>query len=103
MPARARPAWLPRWLFRLSWLASAGLILLVVSAPLLDNGKGRPFGRSRVVALWARDPALRRTAVASAIGLLVTAYVFYRPQAQARPAAPRHPKLPPPPANVVGA
>jgi hypothetical protein len=86
----------PRLLFVLALTLSFLLIVLVIAAPLMDNGE------ARLLSLFARDPALRRTALASAVGLIVTACVFFRP--------PRHPPrrkrrrttAPPPPA-VAGA
>jgi hypothetical protein len=70
---------LPRLLFCLT----AGLALtlggLVGLAGLLDPGGATPSGWSRLVAVFARDAVVRRTAAASAAGLLVTACVFFRP------------------------
>jgi hypothetical protein len=95
---------LPRVLFGAALAAAALLIVLVIAAPLADNG-GEPAGWGRVVALFARDAALRRTAVATAVGLAVTACVFFRPGAPPRPAPPRRRrKTPqPPPPSVAGA
>lgn len=89
--------WLPRLLFRLTLAVAASLISLVLLCPLLDNGRVPVDSLSRLAALFARDAAVRRTAVASALGLAVTACVFFRgPRRQPRP-----PKPPPP--RVVGA
>jgi len=60
---------------------------------------------SRLLALFAADVALRRTACASALGLAVTAFVFFRspaPEQTAAP-APKTPRPALPPSNVVGA
>jgi hypothetical protein len=65
--------WLPRLLWRVTLGASILLILLVVSAPLLD------FGKWPWLTLFAKDITLRRTTLASAIGLLATASIFFRP------------------------
>jgi hypothetical protein len=65
--------WLPRLLWRVTLVASVLLILLVATAPLLDSGK-RPW-----LMLFAKDPTVRRTTLASAIGLLATASIFFRP------------------------
>ena len=97
MVRRLPTSWLPRWLFRLSWLASAALILVVFLAPRLDNKVP-----SRVLTLFARDAALRRTAVASAVGLAVTACVFFRSPGAPRRLSPRRRRLPPPP-DLAGA
>ena len=91
--AYAPSTWLPRLLF---WLVTTGAFLLlafVVVAPWLD-------GETRLVGLFARDATVRRTAVASAVGLLVTACIFFRPP-RARAGANRPPSAPPP--AVVGA
>jgi hypothetical protein len=102
---RLRLAWLPRLLFRLTVAVSALLILLVILAPLLDNRVSQPDGWRRPLALFARDATLRRTAVASALGLLVTACVFFRPSASPGPVkrTRKPPGLPPPPAGAAGA
>jgi hypothetical protein len=78
---------LPRLLFGLAWIAAAGLISLVLLCPALDNGEGQPAGWRRTAALFARDVVMRRTAVAGAVGLIVTACVFFR-----TPRAPRPPR-----------
>jgi len=72
MSARAPSSWFPRLLF---WLVTAGallLISLVLLAPWLDDGTPRLDGQTRLLALFARDATVRRTAIGSAIGLLVT-------------------------------
>jgi hypothetical protein len=61
-----------RLLFGLACATAAGLLGLVLVAPLLAPG---PVW----LGLFAHDAAVRRTAVASALGLLVTASVFFRP------------------------
>jgi len=100
MAGRLRLTWLPRFLFRSTLVAAVVLIALVFLTPLLDNESQRPAGWRKLVALFARDPVLRRTAVASAVGLAVTAFVFFKSP------RPRHtfqqPRLPPP-TDVVGA
>jgi hypothetical protein len=93
--------WLPRLLFRFTVLLATVLLGLVCLAPLADPGVPRPRGGARVLALFARDPFLRRTTVASTLGLYVTAWVFFRPGA--RLGASRRPKPPPPPVTIVGA
>ena len=82
----------PRLLFGLACVASAGLLGLVLVAPLLAPGPAW-------LALFAHDAAVRRTAVASALGLLVTACVFFRPPPGA--SARRNRRRPPP--GAVGA
>ena len=75
-----------RLLFGLACLAAAALVLAVLAAPFLDGGDPAPRGWASVTALFARDPALRRTSLASAAGLVVSACVFFQP-ARRRPPA----------------
>lgn len=106
MLGRPRLSWLPRMLFRVTLLASVLLILLVLLAPLLDNGETASAGWRRAVALFAQDATLRRTAIASAVGLIVTACVFFRPIEAPPPPVARKRKQPgptPPPAGAAGA
>lgn len=77
------------------------LIALVLLAPLFDHGKLDTHGWRRLLVLFARDVAVRRTAVGSAIGLAVTACVFFRVP-YTRPRGPSGPRTPAP-VNVVGA
>ena len=71
----------PAWLFLITLAVALGLGLVVLLAPLLDADDA-----PRLVGLFARDWALRRTALASAAGLFVTAFVFFAPR-PARPSA----------------
>jgi hypothetical protein len=84
--------WLTRGLPGLLWSltlgASATLLALVLLAPLLAGKEDAGEVWPRLVGLFARDPLVRRTALASAIGLVVTASVFFRPPRMS-PAAPR--------------
>jgi hypothetical protein len=59
-------------------LLALTLLGLVLVAPWLDTNGARGWGR--VLALFAEDRAVRRTGLASALGLVVTAYVFFRPR-----------------------
>jgi hypothetical protein len=62
-------------------LATAMLLVgLVAVSPLVDNGP------ARVISLFARDATLRATSLASAAGLVVTAFVFFRTRRLVRPA-----------------
>jgi hypothetical protein len=91
--------WLPSLCFRLALAAALVLLVLVLVSPWLAPEE--PEGWQRFLALFARDVALRRTAIACAIGLAVTACVFFRP---ADPFPPRRrrksPPLPPPPGGL---
>jgi hypothetical protein len=75
-----------RLLFWLTCAASAGLLGLVLFAPVLAR---EPRAAPRWLVLFATDAALRRTAVASALGLIVTASIFFRvPPKRNRPRPP---------------
>jgi hypothetical protein len=66
------------WVFsRLILLIAALLIFVVIIAPWLHNTSAEDTG-SRLLRLFAGDRAVRRTALASAIGLIATARIFFR-------------------------
>jgi hypothetical protein len=92
--AKRPSAWLPWLLYRLTLGTAAALLALLLLAPLAPGG-------SRVLALFAHDAALRRTSAASAVGLVATAYIFFRPPAGSRFSAPRSSRRQPP--SAVGA
>ncbi len=75
-----RPA--PNWLAAVLWWStvglSAGLLLAVLLSPPLVSHLGEDMEVPRVLTLFARDAVVRRTALASALGLMVTASVFFR-------------------------
>lgn len=79
---------LARLLFVLTILLGALLAALVIIAPLLDVDSIPP-GWERFLSVFAGDTIVRRTALASAAGLVVTAFVFFRrrraPQETAAP------------------
>jgi hypothetical protein len=77
----AEGVWLPRMLYWICLGVAASLLALVFLSPLLDNGQQETAEGWRVVFLFAADTTLRRTAVAAAIGLAVTAQVFFRSSA----------------------
>lgn len=96
---------LPTALFGLNLILAAGLVLLVLLAPWgPDQGMGTSSWQ-HVWALFAADLTVRRTALASAVGLVVTAFVFFRhPSAPPKTTPPKPPARPAlPPRNVVGA
>ena len=103
MGRRGGAGWLPRSLFRVTVLAATVLLGGVALAPALGDGGVGLGGWSRLLNLFAHDPVVRRTALAGAIGLYVTAGVFFRMPPKPRNGSPRPPRLPPPPGNVVGA
>jgi hypothetical protein len=71
---------LPAALFILTALLALALLALVGFCPLL--GDEAP----RWLRLFGYDELLRRAALVSAAGLLVTAFVFFRPPHLTRPA-----------------
>ena len=102
MTVGLRFPWLPGLLRRLSLLIAGILFCLVFVAPLVDNGAGQTSGWNSFLALFARDGAVRASALASAIGLTVTAFVFFR----SPPRSPLDSYASPrgrPPTDVVGA
>ncbi len=102
MFGRLPSSWLPRFLFGLTVGLSAFLILLVFLCPWLDNGQVQSRGWPQVVGLFARDVTLRRTTLASALGLVVTACVFFR-QPALPPRVPPKTRGPVPPSGMAGA
>ncbi|MFO0881503.1 MAG: hypothetical protein U0840_29740 [Gemmataceae bacterium] len=92
----AERRWTGQVLFVLGWLLAGLLVLVLVTAPLLESrDDAPPTTWGRVVAVFARDAVVRRTCLASALGLVVSACVFFRPvrhasvEATPPPARPR--------------
>jgi hypothetical protein len=83
-------------LFWLNLGVAGTLAALVGVAPLLDAGS-----ESKLITLFSQDATVRQTALAAAIGLAVTGWVFFRP-AQGTSGSIHTPRLPPP-SNIVGA
>jgi hypothetical protein len=72
MPDIPYSTWFSRLLFR-STIGIAGLLIIAVFAsPFLG------FLNQPIIALFATDLVLRRTALASAIGLIATSMIFFR-------------------------
>lgn len=96
---------LPRLLFRVTLLLAAALLALVAAAPRTESSLAEVLtsveGR-RVLALFAHDAAVRRTAIAGAIGLCVAAFAFFRVPSAPRPVR-SVPAKSPAPSDVVGA
>jgi hypothetical protein len=99
MSGLSHGSWLPRLLFLLTLGLAGSLVLMLIFAPWLDAGSPRPHSWDRLLAVFARDLVVRRTAVGAAVGLLVTAFVCFRQPA----AKPRASKAPSPPRNIAGA
>ncbi len=64
-----------RFLFRLMLMIALLLMAAVQLAPFADV----EAHHQRLITLFARDGTVRRTALASAFGIIVTACVFFRP------------------------
>jgi hypothetical protein len=69
---------LPGVLFWLCLVAAAALVAAVLAAPALDTGDAVTDTPGQIVRLFARDTAVRQSAIASALGLVVTAFAFFR-------------------------
>jgi hypothetical protein len=91
--------WLPWLLLRLTLGIAVALLGLVLAAPALDQGG------DRLLALFAHDMTVRRTAIASAVGLVATACIFFRPPRVAAPDVKpgRRPRRSPQPPSGAGA
>jgi hypothetical protein len=71
-----RDYWLPLMLFIGTLLAAAILLVLVAVMPAIVEY----FDVSQAfLVLFADDVVVRRSSIAGAIGLIVTAFVFFRP------------------------
>lgn len=73
--------------------------MLVLLSPGLDSASQQGGGWRKLVRLFARDTTMRRTAVASGVGLAVTACVFFQPVRRSRFTH----RTPQPPNRIVGA
>jgi hypothetical protein len=83
-----RDYWLPMMLFTGALVLAIVLIALVVAMPLaIDHVPALPL-----LDLFAADATVRRTAMAGAVGLLVTAFVFFRPRGGRKPSNSKPPQ-----------
>jgi hypothetical protein len=73
-----RDYWLPLMLFGGVLLIAMLLLCLVAAAPHLLDAIAEPH---EIIKLFAADATVRRSSIAGAIGLIVTAFVFFRPNA----------------------
>jgi hypothetical protein len=71
-----RTTWIPRFFFGITLLFGGGLIGAVALLPLLADRWTAP----QPLHLFADDVVVRRSAIAGAVGLIVTAFVFFRPR-----------------------
>ena len=83
-----RDYWLPLMLFAGTLLVAVVLLLLVALMPFAVE-----YVPIRPLTLFADDATVRRSSIAGAIGLIVTAFVFFRPNTAvlARKAASKKP------------
>jgi hypothetical protein len=96
--------WLPRLLFGLTVGLGVGLLGLVVLCPLLAAADLPAAGWPRLAGLFAHDAVVRHTAIAGGLGLVATAWIFFRtagrlPLPTRRPRLSRHGRPP----TVAGA
>jgi hypothetical protein len=91
---RIRTILLPRLLFAATMASAAALVAAVAFAPWLIERWPHPL-----LELFANDSTVRRTALGSAVALVVTAFVFFRPTTAPKQAPPRQPK----PGSMAGA
>jgi hypothetical protein len=88
-------SWLSGLLFYFTLIGAGALGLLALVAPILPAGaQDLP-----ILKVFSHDGTVRRTALASAAGLTVTAFVFFRPAVSAKKAKYRRP----PPSTMAGA
>ena len=67
------------------WLTvalAAGLMSLLLIAPWVDYSGDQPDRGLLVLRLFAQDVALRRIALVVALGLIITARIFFRKSPQ---------------------
>ena len=82
-----RDYWLPMMLFVSVLLIAALLLIAVGAAPfVVEHLPANPL-----LDLFAVDTTVRRVSIAGAVGLIVTAFVFFRPNAASRKQSSRKP------------
>jgi hypothetical protein len=75
MNERLRDVWLPGFCFVLTLGSALLLAIAVLSSPWIAGGESE----HPILSLFAHDSAVRRTSIASALGLAATAFIFFRP------------------------
>ncbi len=96
--------WFALMLFGLACVLGALLGLLVLLAPWLARSEPTEDFWQQVLDLFARDVVVRRVSVASALGLVVTAFIFFHPgRARYRRSSRRYPGDTPPTSPMAGA
>jgi hypothetical protein len=91
-----RDYWLPLMLFCGAMLVAILLLAAVIVMPFVIEEL--PFTHP-LLEMFAEDATVRRSAIAGAIGLIVSACVFFRPDPAARKRSPKKP----PPDTMAGA
>jgi len=81
-----------RWLCR---FAAVGLLGLLLAAPRLAPAAPSDKVGDRVLWLFANDSTLQQVSIASAVGLLLTAQLFFRQKRKPLPPLPKHEEPPP--------
>ncbi len=99
----ARRRALPRFLFAVTCLAAVALLALVIVAPFLIPADPDAQGWQRLLVLFGHDPTLRRTAIASSVGLVATACIFFREHDPEYRRLRRRRLREPPPPTIAGA
>jgi hypothetical protein len=96
--------WFPRLLFGVTVGLGASLLALVGLCPLLAAAELPATGWPRLAGLFAHDAVVRHTAIAGGLGLVATAWIFFRPTgALPVPARKLRPPRYPRPPSVAGA
>ena len=75
MNERLRDVWLPRCCFVLTLGSALVLAVAVLISPWIAGGESE----HPILSLFAHDSTVRRTSIASALGLAATAFIFFRP------------------------
>jgi hypothetical protein len=95
MNQRLRNVWIPGFFF----VAILGLALMLAGAVLVVPWFADETPAHPLIALYAHDLTVRRISLASAAGLMVTAFVFFRPVGWLRKREPKSDG----PTNIAGA
>jgi hypothetical protein len=95
MPGRSGETWLRRLFFVVTAALGLALPLAVLLTPSLVADPPHETDW-QLLLLFARDAVVRRTAVVSGVGLLVTAFVFFRAPTASEDETPKRSKRRPP-------
>jgi hypothetical protein len=95
MHERLRDVWIPGICF----LVTLSLATILAGAVLLAPWVALAHPEHPLIKLYAHDMTVRRTSLASALGLVVTAFVFFRPPGWFRKRPPKSGT----PGNIAGA